>query len=68
MKLRNETVKLAAPSQMTALSKAMAACCGGNVPALKALLQAGMSVNQICDPKNNATFLLMAAYCGQVQI
>ena len=69
-RLRNQPITVTrAPSQMTALSKAMAACCGGNVPALRALLQTGgMNVNQICDTKNNSTFLLMAAYCGQVYI
>ena len=51
---------------MTTLSKAMAACCGGNVTALRALLLAGVNANQICDPKNNSTLLHMAAYCGQV--
>ncbi len=67
-RLRNQPITVPpAPSQMTGLSKAMAACCGGNVPALRALLQTGgMNVNQICDTKNNSTFLLMAAYCGQV--
>lgn len=66
-KLRNHPIKLPAPTQLTPLSKAMAACSGGNVTALKALLQSGViRVNQICDPKNDGTLLHTAVYCGQV--
>ena len=45
--------------------KAVTACCGGNVPALKALIQAGVSVNHVTS-NSSATLLHMAAYCGQV--
>ena len=45
--------------------KAVTACCGGNVPALKALIQAGVSVNHVTG-NSSATLLHMAAYCGQV--
>lgn len=50
---------------LSAEEKAMAACCGGNIPALQALLQAGVSVNYTSG-NTNSTLLHMAAYCGQV--
>ena len=43
----------------------MAACCGGNVQALQALLQSGVSVNH-ASGSTMASLLHMAAYCGQV--
>ena len=44
----------------------MTACCGGNVPALAALLKSGeVSVN-MRSGKTKPTLLHMAAYCGQV--
>ena len=50
---------------MSAEEKAMAACCGGNVPALRALVQAGVSIDHRTG-NTNSTLLHMAAYCGQV--
>ena len=45
----------------------MAACCGGNIPAFQALIQAGVSVNYTSG-NTNSTLLHMAAYCGQVRM
>ena len=50
---------------LSAEEKAMAACCGGNIPALQALLQAGVSINHTSG-NTNSNLLHMAAYCGQV--
>ena len=61
---------LSVPNASTSVSlsaeeKAMAACCGGNIPALQALLQAGVSINHTSG-NTNSNLLHMAAYCGQV--
>ena len=50
---------------LSAEEKAMAACCGGNIPALQALLQAGVSINHTSG-NTSSNLLHMAAYCGQV--
>lgn len=52
---------------MSAEEKAMAACCGGNVPALRALVQAGVSIDHRTG-NTNSTLLHMAAYCGQLAV
>ena len=51
---------------LSAEEKAMAACCGGNIPALQALIQAGVSVNHTSG-NTSSNLLHMAAYCGQVR-
>ena len=51
----------------SAEEKAMAACCGGNIQALQALIQAGVSVNHTSG-NTNSNLLHMAAYCGQVRV
>ena len=68
-KHRNPQLELPPPTKemtMSAVEKAMAAVCGGNVSALLALLQSGISVNHVCEQRTNSTMLHMAAYCGQV--
>ena len=50
---------------MSAEEKAMAACCGGNVPALQVLVQSGVSVN-LRTGNTDSSLLHMATYCGQV--
>ena len=52
-------------SLSTAEEKAVAACCGGNVAALQAILQAGVSVNHTSGA-TSSTLLHLSAYCGQV--
>ena len=52
---------------LSAEEKAMAACCGGNIPALQALIQAGVSVNHTSG-NTSSNLLHMAAYCGQVRL
>lgn len=51
---------------LSAEEKAMSACCGGNIPALQALLQTGVSVNHTSG-NTHSNLLHMAAYCGQVE-
>lgn len=58
---------ISAGVSQTAEEKAMAACCSGNVPALQALVQAGVSVNHTSG-NTSSTLLHMAAYCGQVGV
>ncbi len=50
---------------MASEEKAVSACCGGNIPALQAVLQSGVSINH-ASGSSNSTLLHMAAYCGQV--
>ena len=62
---------LSLPNMSTSVSlsaeeKAMAACCEGNIPALQALLQAGVSINH-ASGNTNSNLIHMAAYCGQVR-
>ena len=59
------SVAPASDAHMSASEKATAACCCGNVPALQALLQSGVSLNH-CSGATESTLLHMAAYCGQV--
>jgi ankyrin repeat protein len=56
------------PAGMSAKEKAMTACCGGNVPALAALLRSGeVTVNMRCS-KTQQPLIHTAAYCGQVGV
>ncbi len=57
----------ATPPSMSANEKAVAACCGGNVPALQVLLASGISVD-LTGGSSGSTLIHMAAYCGQVGV
>ena len=52
---------------LSAEEKGVTACCEGNVQALHAVIQAGVSINH-SSGNSNSTLLHMAAYCGQVKI